>query len=126
MNLRSDTAIFTDELLLPANAKVWGRVIFSEACVKNSVHRGGASSQVGFLWGGFLLGVLPLGGLPPGGASSGGASSWGCFLWGGAWWRPPGTATAAGGTHPTGMHSCFTLNVVFKYKRNFRFRYRFS
>ena len=24
----------------------------------------------------------------------------------GAWWRPPGTATAAGGTHPTGMHSC--------------------
>ena len=29
------------------------------------------------------------------------------FLRGGAWWRPPGTATAAGGTHPTGMHSCF-------------------
>ena len=26
--------------------------------------------------------------------------------WGGAWWRPPGTATAAGGMHPTGMHSC--------------------
>ena len=26
---------------------------------------------------------------------------------GGAWWRPP-MATAAGSTHPTGMHSCFT------------------
>ena len=27
--------------------------------------------------------------------------------WGGAWWRPPcRTATAAGATHPTGMHSC--------------------
>ena len=26
--------------LLPAN-KVWGKVIFSEACVKNSVHGGG-------------------------------------------------------------------------------------
>ena len=26
-------------LLPPAN-KVWGKVIFSEACVKNSVHRG--------------------------------------------------------------------------------------
>ena len=27
---------------------------------------------------------------------------------GGAWWRtPPRTATAAGGTHPTGMHSCY-------------------
>ena len=26
---------------------------------------------------------------------------------GGAWWRhPPRTATTAGGTHPTGMHSC--------------------
>ena len=48
----------------------------------------------------------------------------GCLVWGGAWSRevsgprgvpgpggspggdPPGTATAAGGTHPTGMHSC--------------------
>ena len=30
---------------------------------------------------------------------------------GGDWWRPPGTATAAGGTHPTGMHSCLT-NVI--------------
>ena len=27
---------------------------------------------------------------------------------GGAWWRPP-TATAAGGTHPTVMHSLFLL-----------------
>ena len=28
---------------------------------------------------------------------------------GGGWWRPPPpTATAAGGTHPTGMHSCLS------------------
>ena len=27
---------------------------------------------------------------------------------------PPGTATAAGGTHPTGMHSCFTYNKTHK------------
>ena len=41
-------------------------------------------------------GLLPVGGVPaPGGSAPGGA-----------WWRPPGTATAAGGTHPTGMHSC--------------------
>ena len=28
-----------------------------------------------------------------------------------AWWKPspPGTATAAGGTHPTGMHSCLLV-----------------
>ena len=61
----------------------------------------------------------------PGGAWSGGvpaprvcACSQGvCLLlgraWskGGAWWRPPRTATAAGGMHPTGMHSCF-VNIL--------------
>ena len=26
---------------LPPTNEVWGKVIFSEACVKNSVHRGG-------------------------------------------------------------------------------------
>ena len=35
----------------------------------------------------------------------------GGLLWGvstpGGVWRPPMTATAAGGTHYTGMHSCF-------------------
>ena len=31
----------------------------------------------------------------------------GCLLPGGCLMEtPPGTATAAGGTHPTGMHSC--------------------
>ena len=25
--------------------------------------------------------------------------------------EPPGTATAAGGTHPTGMHSCFSEHI---------------
>ena len=30
---------------------------------------------------------------------------------GGAWWIPPRTATAAGGTHPTGMHSCYSKNI---------------
>ena len=52
-------------------AKVWGKVIFSQACIKNSVHGGGM----------------------PGG-------------------DPAGTATAAGGTHPTGMHSCLKLKSV--------------
>ena len=32
---------------------------------------------------------------------------WWCLVQGGAW-SPP-TATAAGGTHPTGMHSCYSL-----------------
>ena len=35
-----------------------------------------------------------------------GGSGEGEGIRGGAWWRPP-TDTAAGGTYPTGMHSCF-------------------
>ena len=31
---------FTSYLLLPPANEVWGKVIFSEACVKNSLHRG--------------------------------------------------------------------------------------
>ena len=30
---------------------------------------------------------------------------------GGAGGDPLGTATAAGGTHPTGMHSCWSVNA---------------
>ena len=54
-----------------------GKVMFSQACVKNSIHRGH---------------VHPPGQAPP-------------------WQTPPSqqTASAADGTHPTGMHSCFFL-----------------
>ena len=53
------------------------------------------------------------GGVPgPGGGWSRGVSAPGGSARGrGAWWRPPGTATAAGGTHPTGMHSCFQHEI---------------
>ena len=55
-------------------------------------------------------GVLPLGRvLPPWGGGcllSGGGSSRGVCSRGVPGGDPPGTATAAGGTHPTGMHSC--------------------
>ena len=49
----------------------------------------------------------------------GGVCSWGCLVPGsvpgprgmpGA--DPPRMATAVGGTHPTGMHSCFVLKTV--------------
>ena len=64
------------------------------------------------LWGAWSEGglCLVLGGLVPGGAWLRGGLVWGVSGPGGAWWRPggdPRTATAAGGTHPTGMHSCF-------------------
>ena len=74
----------------------WGKVIFSQASVILLTGGGG---------------LLPPGG---GGSSQGeevlpprGASSWGVLpRGGGPGGDPAGTATAAGGTHPTGMHSC--------------------
>ena len=68
-------------------ARKRSKVIFSEACVKNSVHGVGGGRLVPAPGRGAWLGE---GGLGPGGA----------------WSRHPRTATAAGGTHPTGMHSC--------------------
>ena len=67
-----------------------------------SVHRGVPGRGACLLCGGLLWGDLVLGGCLFGGVPAPG----GCLLRGGAWWRPP-TATAAGGTHPTGMHSCY-------------------
>ena len=85
---------------------------------------GGVPGSRGCAWSGVC--VPGLGGVPgPGGgclvpgmcAWSGGVCAWsgGVCAWsggcvpgpGGACLRPPRTATAAGGTHPTGMHSCF-------------------
>ena len=57
-----------------------------------------------------FTGEVPVpGGVPGRGGSAPGGGLGGVCSQGGAWWRPPGTATAAGGTHPTGMHSCFML-----------------
>ena len=74
--------------LLPPADEVWGKVIFSQACVKNSVHRGRAG----------------LGGVPGPGR-------------GVRVWRPPMMAIAAGGMHPTGMHSCYSKMSV-RYSAN--------
>ena len=82
----------------------WGKVIFSQASVILSM--GGVPAPGGLLPEGCLVlggacsqGVPAPRGLLPGGGVPGPR--------GGACWRPPGMATAAGGTHPTGMHSCF-------------------
>ena len=102
------------------------KVIFSEVCVKNSVHRGG--SVFGPL-GGLLLVPRGVSAFGLGGGLQ--AHSQGGSLGGsgpglqprgklrGIWSRttpkgkvedvsPRETATAAAGTHPTGMHSCFS------------------
>ena len=80
----------------------WGKVIFSQASVILSTGSGlrGVCLVPGvWSWGGCLLGG---GGLVPGGLVE----------------TTPGTATAADGTHPTGMHSClnfFLQNPTFGY-----------
>ena len=73
VNLNEPAKIPFSGLFLPPANEVWGKVIFSVACVKNSVHRGG----------GFL------GRYPPSGTVHAGRYG-----------------QQAGGTHPTGMHSC--------------------
>ena len=91
-------------LLLPPAMKLGQGYIFTgvcEFCPQEGVPAlgGAACSRGGLLWGVSA----------PGDAwSGGGAWSGGSAPRGGAWWRPPRTATAAGGTHPTGMHSCLT------------------
>ena len=102
-----------NEIFLPPANEVWGRVICLQACVcpqggcllPGGVCSGGVCSQEGCLfWGG--RGVSAPGGMgvsAPGGLLRGDVR-------GGTWWRPPTTATAAGATHSTGMHSCFKIN----------------
>ena len=118
-------------LLPPAN-DVWGKVIFSEACVKNSVHRGGST------WAGTSpqtrytppwdqahppgLGTSPRDQihprtrytpLGPGTPSRDQVHPSGTSTPRDQVHPPPGAVHAArygqeaGGTHPTGMHSCF-------------------
>ena len=62
-------------------------------------------------------GCLVRGDLLPGGVVPGPAGGWSAPGGGGQGvpsGDPPGTATGAGGTHPTGMHSCFSFFLVQK------------
>ena len=126
-------------LLPPAN-EVWGKVKCLHLSVILSTGGGGGwclvpgvsgPDGVCLVQGGRCLvpgGLVPGGGCLVWGSLVGGVCAWsrgsgpGGYAWwgvpgrGGAWWRPPRTATAAGGTHPTGMHSCFTEQLVWNDK----------
>ena len=83
--------------LLPPATKLGQGYVFTRVC--DSVHG--------------------LGGAWPGGVPGpGGAWSRGCLVLvlGGPGGDPPGTATAAGGTHPTGMHSCWNKLLLTIYQ----------
>ena len=83
---RRDTSI---SCLLPPANEVWGKVIFSQACVKNCVNRRGGDACSGG-------GCLVRGGA---GACSGGSGPRGGLL-GGVWSGPGGGASP--GSHPRG------------------------
>ena len=69
------------------------KVMFSQACVKNSVHSGGLSPSMHqrshALGGGSTWGVSVLGGLCPGGLCLGGSLSKGVYVQGSLLGRPP-------------------------------------
>ena len=80
-----------------------GKGIFSQACVKNSVHRGRMACMTGrhACWGGMRSGR----GVWQGGMHGRGV----CVAEGYTWWGGSvagKTEIAAGGRHPTRMHSC--------------------
>ena len=82
------------------------KVIFSQASVIHSVHRGGCAPDIALIVGGapdfapIFGGDIFLGGVILGGSSK---FSGGVFLGGGS---PPEYGQRSAGTHPTGMHSC--------------------
>ena len=85
--------------LLPPATKLGQGYIFTGVC--DSVNGGGGVCSGGFLLPGGCL--LRGGGVRSGGVSAPGGVSVRGGVPGG---DPPGTATAAGDTHPTGMHFC--------------------
>ena len=95
--------------LITIRKRSGGNVMFSQACVKDSVHKRGGVSQ-------HALGQTHTPGrhpLPPGRHP---LPPWAnppdrppCPVHAGI--HPPPTATAAEGTHPTGMHSCYRICI---------------
>ena len=87
--------LFGCKYLPPAN-EVWGKVIFSVASVKNSVHREGGSASV--------HARIPLPADPPESRPRYQAPPLGAE-------HARRYGQRAGGTHPTGMHSCSTMEL---------------
>ena len=85
--------------LAPAN-EVWGKVIFSQMFV---CPQGRGVSFPACITGHITRRGLPLGRLSPGGQTPFRAP-----------WDTMGYCQQAGGTHPTGMHSCSECDCIFK------------
>ena len=105
----------TSAEFLPSAIEVCEGYVFTPVC--HSVHRWGVQAKAqGGLLGGGCPGPGPVGGCPGPGPVGGcpGPGPGGCVLQHALRQTPPPpqqTATAADGTYPTGMHSCFKLHV---------------
>ena len=106
-------------LIITTPQRSWGKVIFSEGCVKNSVAKGGCMARGVWVAGEYVW---------QGGVRGQGVCAW----WGGCVWRGACMArgdihgrgaclahskyyeiqSMRGGTHPTGMHSCFFFIIA--------------
>ena len=95
----------TSAEFLPSAIEVCEGYVFAPVC--HSVHRGGVQAKA---QGGLLRGVSRP---RPSGGGCPGPGPGGCVLQRALRQTPPPqqTATAADGTYPTGMHSCFKLHV---------------
>ena len=99
-------------LLITVRKRSCGKVMFSQACVKNSVGGGGACMAGGVCGRGNVWWACVAGGMHGMGACVAGGCMFGrVCAWQGSMRRRGAcvageTATAADGTHPTGMHSC--------------------
>ena len=78
--------------------------VFTHVC--HSVHRGGSAFKGGLHWGGWADPT----GLPTGGSASRGVNQTPTR----DTWDTMGYGQQAGGTHPTGMHSCSECDCIFK------------
>ena len=117
----TNCADLMDFKFLPPANEVWGKVICLQVCVCPQGEGGLVPGEVSGPGGCLVLGgavpgprgcLVPGGGLVLGGCLLPGSPAPGSLVQGGAWWRPPRTATAAGGTHPTGMHSCLKFLFI--------------
>ena len=100
-------------VFLPPANEVWGKIMFLQASV--ILLTGGCLLPGGcLLRGRYAPGWVCSGGVLPGGVCSRVESAPGGGSAPGGWclMEAPGTATAAGGTHPTGMHSCYTNGML--------------
>ena len=128
LNILGSTYLGRDRIIFTARKRSCGKVMFLQVSVILFTggcllpERGGACSRGGRVSG--PGGACSQGVPAPGGVCSQGVPALGGSGPGGVPGGDPPTVTAAGGTHPTGMHSCICLTSLMHAKWNFPLNFR--